>query len=135
MALSEHEAAQLKGHHDHRIETYKSMVSISIEMFKYLALLNGGATAGMLSTFATLQKSINTAALKQAVTCFVVGLLLNGLAVASAYFTQLELFEASIASPPRASRQRYFRVALTCAISSLVAFSIGAMLVVLGAHD
>ncbi|CAM3450898.1 hypothetical protein BOSP111201_05605 [Bordetella sputigena] len=35
----------------HLTETYKSMISISVEGFKYLALLNGGAAAGMLTTF------------------------------------------------------------------------------------
>ncbi|WP_197330141.1 hypothetical protein [Ralstonia syzygii] len=43
----------------HKIETYKSMVSISVEAFKYLALLNGGAAAGMLAAADKVVKCIS----------------------------------------------------------------------------
>ena len=33
---------------DHAIETHKSMISISIEAIKHLALLNGGAIVALL---------------------------------------------------------------------------------------
>ncbi|MCA8243058.1 MULTISPECIES: hypothetical protein [Burkholderia] len=119
---------------DHQIETYKSMVTISIEVFKYLALLNGGAAAGMLAIFDRLSKVIPLCALKVSLVCFVVGLLFTGIAVFCSYWTQNTLFNEGFQRLPKGKHVRFLRIATATCVLSLLAFCIGASIGVLNAR-
>jgi hypothetical protein len=133
MALSEHDAAKLKSFHDHRTETYKSMISISVELFKFLALLNGGAAAGAIASFQVLLKSIAIQDLKISIGLFIAGLVLTGLAITCSYLTQLELYKGSVREEE--NQHPYFLfAALSCCLLSLSAFCWGALNAVIAAH-
>ncbi|WAS56246.1 hypothetical protein MK974_24410 [Burkholderia ambifaria] len=119
---------------DHQIETYKSMVTISIEVFKYLVLLNGGAAAGMLAIFDRLSKVIPLCALKVSLMCFVVGLLFTGIAVFCSYWTQNTLFNEGFHRVPKGRHVRFVKIATGTCVLSLLAFCIGASVGVLTAR-
>lgn len=132
MELTEREKAELASHHAHRIETYKSMISISTEGFKYLALLNGGAAAGMLATIDKLRVAIEHFALQKALLCFVAGLVLNGFAIAASYLTQLAVYNESISVLRRGLHRWLVNIAVLLYVLSLTAFCSGAMTAMLG---
>jgi hypothetical protein len=126
MALTEHEQAELASHHNHRIETYKSMVSISVESFKFLALLNGGAAAGMLATIDKLRVAIQHDALQNALSYFVFGLGCNGCAMLFSYVTQVALYNESIGLIPKNRHRFTLYCSLIFTLASLMAFCVGA---------
>lgn len=119
---------------EQKIETYKSMINISVEGFKILALLNGGAAAGILAAFDKVRASIDAVALKAAVISFVIGLTLVVLAFLLSYATQLTLFEELHDRRVQRSHMRYFYGALFSCVLSLGAFAYGALRAASGIH-
>lgn len=132
MALTEHEKAELDSHYNHRLETYKSMISFSVEGFKYAALLNGGAAAGMVATIDKLHTAMRLDSIKYAMTCFIGGLCFNGFAIMFAYMTQTALFNES----QKVLRKGFHRWPLDISgilfVISMLMFSTGALVAVNG---
>ncbi|WP_369952331.1 hypothetical protein [Ralstonia syzygii] len=118
----------------HKIETYKSMVSISVEAFKYLALLNGGAAAGMLAAADKMVKILPLCPLRVTLTCFVIGLLVDGLALFFSYWTQNTLFNEGFGRAPAGHHVGKVRAATILCILSLLAFCAGALVAALNIH-
>jgi hypothetical protein len=119
---------------DHQIETYKSMITISIEAFKYLALLNGGAAAGMLAAFDRLMAVMPMRALKIALCCFICGLVLDGMAVACSYLTQYALFNEGFQRAKDRKHVLFLRIAIASCVCGLFTFCVGAATAVFSAH-
>jgi len=117
----------------HKTETYKSMIVISEEGFKYLALLNGGAAAGMLTTFDRLSGVMSMCGLKAAILLFVLGLVVDGVAVFSSYFTQYVLFNEDYGRTREGRHAVPLVLAIVCCFLSLAAFAAGAVTAVLSA--
>lgn len=132
MELSEQQKAELATHHAHRIETYKSMISISTEGFKYLAVLNGGAAAGMLATIDKLRTAIEHLALQKALLFFVAGLVLNGFGIATSYLTQMAVYNESISLLKHGRHRWLLNIAVFLYVLSLTAFCVGATTAMLG---
>jgi len=110
------------------------MISISVEGFKILALLNGGAAAGILAAFDKVKASINACDLKVAVISFVIGLMLVVLAFLLSYATQLTLFEELHDQRARRSHMKFFYGAFCCCVLSLAAFAYGSLRAAFGIH-
>lgn len=117
----------------HKQETYKSMVSISVEAFKYLALLNGGAAVGVLTAFDRLTKWIPACSLQVAMACFIAGLLLDGVAMFCSYLTQLTLYGEDMGWNKKRRHLVFLIVAFISCTLSLLAFSVGAISAVMSA--
>lgn len=111
----------------HKTETYKSMIAISMEGFKYLALLNGGAAAGMLTTFDRLANVISLVGLKTAIFWFVAGLILDGVAVFSSYVTQYALYNEDYGDWEKGRHSVPLAIAFLCCAASLICFAAGAL--------
>lgn len=117
---------------DHKLETYKSMISISVEGFKMLALLNGGAAAGILAAFDKVKGAIHPMYLKYGVICFVIGLVCVGLSFFGSYFTQFSLFDELMTAKKNGAHVKPLRFAMATCAASLVFFAIGAVVVACG---
>lgn len=76
---------------EHRVETYKSLITVSMEAFKYLALLNGGAAAGMLANSTSLLKIIHVGDFRVSLTLFSWGLACSAVAMLLSWCTQYRL--------------------------------------------
>lgn len=111
----------------HRAETYKSVISISVEVLKALTLINGGAAAGMVATLDKLTKVIPPQALQIAMICFLLGLVAAVAAGCTGYFTQFWLHETNMQRPGRVSYTRYRSASVALAILSLTLFAAGAL--------
>lgn len=59
----------------HRAESYKSVITISLEVLKGLIVVNGGAAAVVIAMLDKLTRVIIAAALQAAIICFVLGLI------------------------------------------------------------
>lgn len=117
---------------DHKIETYKSMIGISVEGFKILALLNGGAAAGLLAAFDKVRTAVDAKSLKWSIIAFVIGLSCVGCAFTFSYLTQNTLFEELLERRPQNSHMRFYRFALFFCVLSLAAFVVGALTAAFG---
>ena len=114
---------------DHLAETYRSLISISIEFFKALLLINGGSIVAIL---AFLGQASNVQQIAKCISfplgCFVIGTCLSALAFFFSYATQFALFNERISpkeySGPKHMCFAYFTAGI--AVLSLVAFSVGA---------
>ncbi|WP_439892969.1 hypothetical protein ACS7SF_23905 (plasmid) [Ralstonia sp. 25C] len=111
---------------EHKIETYKSMVTISMEVYKYLALLNGGAAAGMLAAADKMVRILPVHALRTAIACFIVGLLFDAFAMIFSYWTQNVLYNEALGRAPVGDHLRLIRVTMGACGVSLIAFCFGA---------
>jgi hypothetical protein len=113
----------------HAGETFKSLISISVEGLKSILLLNGGAIIAILAYLGEASSGQQLAArLKCSLVWFVVGLITISLAFVTSYLTQLALFNESVNSNtykgPKHQLVLWTTVAL--GITSLVSFSCGA---------
>ena len=93
-ALRNHQLTTLQ---ERVTETYKSLIALAVEGFRYLALINGGAIVALLTYLGSIEKSCDSAPnLQIALLGFILGIVACGLAMLSAYVTQLRLFEALV---------------------------------------
>jgi hypothetical protein len=114
--------------HEHAIETYKSLISISTEAFKALQLLNGGAIVALLA-FIGQTAPTNPEILTQArwpIGLFVTGLALGTFVYITAYNTQLTLHNENIGEKPVGAHKYWLRVSFVLATLSMIFFSLGA---------
>lgn len=124
----------------HLNETYKSLITISLEAFKFCALANGGAAVAILAYLGNIAAKTDLTTpigIRCAMGAFLFGLLSCGIAMVFAYLTQLQLFneekEQLIPTELRSKRVShtlYLRLALLFLGTSLFAFGEGALLAV-----
>jgi hypothetical protein len=114
---------------EHAIETYKSLVQISVEGMKLLALLNGGAAVALLAYLGNVTaKTGSPPDMRVPMVFFLAGLLLSGLAFLGSYFTQLRLYEDSVNESTEDSTARWvfwLRCGIGAAGLSLGCFALG----------
>lgn len=124
----------------HLNETYKSLITISVEAFKFCALANGGAAVAILAYLGNVAAKTDLTTpigIRCAMGAFLFGLATCGLAMVFAYLTQLQLFneekEQRIPTElqcERVSHFVYLRLALIFLVASLLAFCEGSLLAV-----
>ena len=77
----------------HYTETYKSLITLSVEGFKFCALANGGAAVALRAYLSNIAgKGATAPDIRVSMAWFLAGLALCGLAMFLAYLTQLYLF-------------------------------------------
>jgi hypothetical protein len=111
----------------HWLETYKSLITISVEGFKFLALANGGAAVALLAYLGSTG-SHGAANMVCPMVAFAIGVAACGLAMLCAYLTQLILFNDL--SADRSGNQRHpliLWIAIALFVVSLIAFGVGSI--------
>lgn len=111
----------------HRAETYKSVITISLEVLKGLILVNGGAAAGMIATLDKLTQVISAAALQAAMICFVLGLVAAVAAGIGGYFTQFTMHEKNMGRASMGKVDLFRKTTIGLCVLSLIAFATGAL--------
>ena len=112
---------------DHWIETYKSLIAISIEGFKFSALTNGGAAVALLAYLGNISGKVGPLPdMRFSMAAFLAGLALCGFAMLTAYLTQLKLLnEIGQNATPRVKHTWPLWIAIFLFACSLLAFGIG----------
>ena len=116
----------------HIEETFKGLISLSIELLKALLLINGGAAVAVLAYLGSLASHGSVAHLpdiKNALLCFAGGVLATALAFIAAYFTQYRLYlEERARHTGRSFSSRHtigMGIATTLVLLSATAFGVG----------
>ncbi len=115
----------------HLIETYKSLITISVEGFKFCALANGGAAVAILAYLGNaIGKGHILPDMRLAMAGFLLGLVACGVAVCLSYITQLELYneERHGVSENERKHVRYLRGSMISVGASLAFFIAGSFL-------
>ena len=113
-------------HNDHWLETYKSLVAISMEGFKYLVLINGGAAVALLAYLGNVAANNHAVPdMRCPMLAFLLGLSLCGLALLGSYLTQLLLLN-ELSKPDQKSERH---PVLLWGTILLYVFSLGAFIV------
>lgn len=83
---------------EHAAETYRSLISVSVEGFKTLLLINGGAIVTMLAYFGQAARGAELAACAAwPLGAFIVGLGCAVVAFGGSYATQFALYNETVA--------------------------------------
>src|SRR5262249_22798745 len=120
----------------HLQETYKSLITISVECLKILAIVNGGAAGAVLTYIGNLASHAAsgqpTNHITPALLSYCGGLLATILAFVLGYVVQLQLYNEEIAiAQGHAARRKHQWVlwtAIALALSAAVAFGAGCWL-------
>jgi ABC-type Fe3+-siderophore transport system permease subunit len=119
----------------HLTETYKSLITISVEALKMLALANGGAAVALLTYLGNLLShgpSGRLPNLTGPLICYSVGLLLTVLAFLAAYITQLMLYGEEVArisgQPVRQQHRWVLRTGMVLTVLAAIAFGVGSVI-------
>jgi hypothetical protein len=123
-------------YNEHAIETYKSLINISLAGLKLLALLNGGAAVALLTFVSNIYgKNLPVPDILWAMGCFLGGLAFCGVAFFFSYLTQFILYQEVMEEKLKTQRNRHIpchRFASIFSLLSLIAFIIGSLLAVIG---
>jgi hypothetical protein len=111
--------------HNDWLETYKSLISLSTEGFKFCALANGGAAVAILAYLGNVAgKNGVVPDMRCAMASFLAGLFFCGVAMLFAYLTQLTRLNR-LSQNKEPSKDWRFWVAIFLVASSLIAFACG----------
>ncbi|NCC23213.1 MAG: hypothetical protein EOM26_12270 [Alphaproteobacteria bacterium] len=121
---------------EHWLETYKSLITISIESFKFSALANGGAAVALLAYLGNVAgKSVPTPDMRYPMLAFLLGLTACGFSMLFAYLTQLKLLN-EIGRPEKLplTHAWLLRSAIVLFAFSIIAFGVGSWQAVIRFH-
>ncbi|MEQ1593277.1 MAG: hypothetical protein ABL892_12945 [Thiobacillaceae bacterium] len=111
--------------HNDWLETYKSLISLSTEGFKFCAFANGGAAVAILAYLGNVVgKNVSVPDMRCAMASFLAGLFFCGVAMLFAYLTQLTRLNR-LSQNKDARKDWRFWVAIILVASSLIAFAFG----------
>ncbi len=111
----------------HLIETYKSLITLSVEGFKFCALANGGAAVALLAYLGNVAGTGGVAPdMRCAMGAFLAGLVTCGVAMLFAYLTQLQLLnESTNRANGKLTHTRPLYTSMFFVALSLVCFAFG----------
>jgi hypothetical protein len=111
----------------HWIETYKSLITLAVEGFKFAALANGGAAVALLAYLGNVaSKGAGAPDMRCSMAAFLAGLAACGLSMLLAYLTQLKLLnESSVGERPKLSHGWLLWCAIALFVCSLLFFGVG----------
>lgn len=120
----------------HFIETYKSLITISIEGFKFCAFANGGAAVAILAYLGNVAGKDGSAPdMRFAMGAFLTGLVACGIAMLFAYFTQLQLLNESANRNNRKCQHTcLLRASILFVALSIFSFALGSWHAVISFH-
>ncbi len=88
---------EYKPNTEHWLETYKSLITISLEGFKFILFTNGGAAIALLAYLGNIAgKGVPIPDMTCPIMCYIVGICSGFLAMFFSYFTQLALLNENI---------------------------------------
>jgi hypothetical protein len=111
---------------EHALETLKSLILVSLQGLKLLALFNGGAAVALLAYLGNVAgKGLPVPNMRFPMACYVVGLIACGLAFFFGYLTQFRLYNESMGWSPQRQHVKHQVTGIIFALLSLAAFAVG----------
>ena len=119
-----------------RIETFKALNALALELFKALNVLNAGAATGMLAGIDKLQCAIERTYIEQSIAFFVFGLVFGLCAMLFGWFALYRRLHLMDEPSPKPSKYKRMMIAtLVSAALGLICFCFGALIVALNLHS
>nr|WP_322053044.1 hypothetical protein [Paraburkholderia bannensis] len=119
-----------------RIETFKALNTLALELFKALNILNAGAAAGMLAGLDKLQGAIDSCHIRQSLLLFVIGLVCGLAAMLSGWIAlYLRLHMMDDGKPDPRKHRRMMFVSVAFAGAGLIFFCSGALNAAMNLHE
>ena len=115
---------------NHQLETYKSLVTISVEGFKYSMAINGGAAIAILAYLSNVAGKTTAPDFRFPMTAFLTGVVCCGVSFCGSYLTQLKLFNEAMSNKSPTKHAIFLYATLVFYLLSVVAFGVGAWLAV-----
>ena len=115
---------------NHQLETYKSLVTISVEGFKYSTAINGGAAIAILAYLSNVAGKTAAPDFRFAMAAFLIGVVFCGVSFCGSYCTQLKLFNEAMSNKSATKHSTVLYITLGCYLISVLAFAVGAWLAV-----
>ena len=114
----------------HQEETYKSLMLYGNNALKFILLINGGAVIALLTFLGNLLKNTNNLEIDMswAMGCFLLGIIVGGIANLTAYFAQLKLYNESIGNTNSTTHMKWVYTTLGFVILGIILFTIGSIL-------
>jgi len=116
---------------EHALETYKSLMLYGSTGLKFVLAANGAAAIAVMTFLGHFVAAENSDLpdLRQPLALFVVGVFVGGLAIASAYFTQLNLYNESLAfdDSPRPRHVMWLRLSMALILLGMSLFAAGSL--------
>jgi hypothetical protein len=110
----------------HKVETYKSLIQISLEALRFLALVNGGAAIALINYITSgLQKTGHAPDARLPMGFFLGGLVCCGVAFFSSYCTQNILFNEAMGRSCKNSHLWPLGISVAFFIGGLGCFAAG----------
>jgi len=118
----------------HAVETYKSLMQYGGTVLRFVLLVNGGAALALLTFLGNaVTKSGANLDFRWPMACYLIGVIIGGLATCTAYVTQLALFNEEMNRQNRfTSRSHTFWLNWTIAFAVLgiLCFAVGSLIAV-----
>jgi uncharacterized membrane protein YidH (DUF202 family) len=119
-------------HEDHALETYKSLMLYGSTGIKFVLGANGAAAIAVMTFLGHFVAAGNAEVpdLRTSLALFVVGVFVGGLSVASAYFTQLSLYNESVTSESakvKPGHVFWLRVSIGLLLIGMILFAAGSL--------
>jgi hypothetical protein len=114
---------------EHAIETYRSLISISLAGLKTLMLINGGAVVALLTYLGQSPQGPNLAThVWWSLGAFVAGVVFCVAAFFGSYQTQFALYNESVSPATKSGlpHMKWQRITIAFVLLSCVAFAVGA---------
>ena len=116
---------------EHAVETFKSLILVSLQGLKLLAIFNGGAAVALLAYLGNVAgKGMPVPNMRLPMACYVVGLIACGLAFFFGYLTQFRLYNESMGWSPQRQHVKHQIAGIIFALLSLTAFAVGSCVAV-----
>jgi hypothetical protein len=113
---------------EHAIETYKSLIQISLEAMKFLAYMNGGAVIALLAYLGKIAGGkVAVPDMRWPMACFLIGIVCSGFNYILAYLTQLRLFNETLDRGMRIKHTFFLVFAIIFACVSIIVFAVGSL--------
>ena len=114
------------------IETYRSLISISVEIYKTLLLLNGGAIIALLTYIGSKQNPVRIdVAFSLSIYAFIAGVFCVPIAFVFSYLVQMGIYKRFLSPDQRGNRDKLidkrFNRAIVFTILSIVLFGLGSI--------
>ena len=116
----------------HKEETYKSLMLYGNNALKFVLLINGGAVIALLTFLGNLLKNDTVSVhMGWPMGCFLMGIIVGGLANMTAYLTQLTLFNESVGNTNNTTHTNWLYATIALVILGIILFGAGSILTLL----
>ena len=134
--MSTEENTLLDNSENRRIETFKALNALALELFKALNVLNAGAAAGMLAGIEKIQCAIERRYIEQSIAFFVFGLVFGLCAMLFGWFALYRRLHLMDTPNPKPSKYKSMMITtLVFAALGLTCFCFGALIAALNLHS